>query len=61
MLSRQGRLPFTYRTVSFRLLLTFLFVGLVFGPQAARAQTTTPGIKTDKQVYAEPPLPALAE
>ena len=58
MLFPRGRQPFTRRPVSFKLLLTFFLLSLVFGQQAARAQSSTPGIKTDRKVYAEPSLPA---
>ena len=58
MLFPRGRQPFTRRPVSFKLLLTLFLLSLVFGQQAARAQSSTPGIKTDRNVYAEPTLPA---
>ncbi|MCA1633278.1 MAG: hypothetical protein LC802_06040, partial [Acidobacteria bacterium] len=59
MAFRCERHSLAYRSLSFKLLLIFLLLSPTFGLRAAHAQTSTPGVKTDRNVYAEPPLPAL--
>jgi hypothetical protein len=51
--------PLIARSFLFILLFFSLLVACLTQTQTAHAQSSTPGIKTDHKVYAEPPLPVL--